>query len=384
MKKALLFLLKTGLFVFFIYNLGIISFIANMENPPSAPLKENFKEEDLDWLNGKYENALKLGAQYSPELYFSDLAEIELRKKNNDFDHRALPTVTNTVTNLAYLFHKNLDNLRFKNRNNKDEVISYMNRISLASDSYKEIINPGAREEQKQGALKMKTLNYWLNLLTTFLLWILNQYLKNFLPALLLLWIWWYQEKETWKIKNPLSFLFCLIIYPVIIIRTWKEKINERTRYLIMTINYRQRQLNLFSLFSENEISEIKKFAKSNISLKKYRQKLSDNGLIVRHSFAPALLISLVFLVLSEQNSLAQNISSTFSDENKIEQRENAPPNLSLENCIEFEKFDLIYNQGLYSALLISKTSKFADEPEKCLDGFNEGVKHVPILIFNN
>lgn len=105
MKKMLLFVLKTGLFIFFIYNLGVIDYVSNMEKTPSPPIKNDLiAEEEISWLNEKYENALKLGALYSPELYFADLTEIQIKLNKNQFDHRTLPLANGTISNLAYLY----------------------------------------------------------------------------------------------------------------------------------------------------------------------------------------------------------------------------------------------------------------------------------------
>ncbi len=386
MKKMLLFIFKTGLFIFFIYNLGIVNYVTNIEKHPPAPHKDNFKEQDLAWLNEKYENALKLGAKYSPELYFADISEIRLKQKRNEFDYRALASANNTISNLATIFHQNFNDFKFKSNN--DEIAKYLEKIKLASKKHDEILNPGISKRREKIASEMRTANYWINLGKSFLLWILDQYLKNLLPAFLLLWLWWYQDKKTIKIKNPLSFIFCLIIYPVIIIRTWKEKLNQQAKYLLMTVDYRQRQHNLFALFSENEIQEIKRFANSNINLETYRQHLSDNGLVVKHKFFPALVMTLIFIVVSEQKIGAQNNSSitTSLDElNKIELLDKSPPNFSssLEDCLDFKTIKSIIDERK-SCILLSKKYGFIVKSQKCLKGYEKDIIHIPKLVVNN
>lgn len=380
MKKTLLFVLKTGLIVFFIYNLGIVNYILDTEKHPPTPYNENFREE-LDWLNGKYESALKLGAQYSPELYFSDITEIQLKQNNNEFDRRSQLVVSSTLSGLANIFHQNFSNLRFKSKASQADLSLYLKRVDDSSDKYEEALNPGITQRRQEFNLQSKTLNYWLNSFSTILLWLLNQYLKNLLPAFLLLWIWWYQEKKTLKIINPLSFIFCLIIYPVIIIGTWKQKINQQARYLIMTVDYRQRQRNLFALFSENEIQELKRFARSNISIQKCRQNLNADNQIVRHSFFSALVVTVILIVFSEQKSFAESIASHIRDVNKTEQLENAPPQTLTANYTNFVVERLALDEKANLSFFLSEIIRFYFKKGKCLQGFTQDIKHVPKLV---
>lgn len=382
MKKILLLILKIGLFVFFIYNLGILSYLADTKKHPPAPQTENWKE-DLDWLDKKYENALKLGEQYSPELYFSDITEIQLKRNKNEFNQQSLNAVNFTLSNLASIFNQNLINIRSKSNN--EDIGNYMKRIEIASEKSDEILSPGITEKRKKTALEIRTTDYWFNLLKKLFLWILSQYFKNILPAFLLLCIWWYQEKGTWKIKNPLSFVFCLIFYPIVIIKTWGKKINMQTRYFIMTIEYRRRQYNLFSLFSEDEIKEIKKFAKTNISLKNYRENLSQNNFVIKHNFISALAITLIFIVIGEQKSYTQNIVlSNIIDINKIEQLENAPPPTLVKPFLEFETLKSILSDKITNPLSLSRLIKLIYKKEKCLAGFRRSFEHIPKLVINN
>jgi len=381
MKKALLFLIKIGLFVFFIYNLGVINYITNLEKHPPAPLKENFRESDMAWLNEKYEKALELEELYSPELYFKDIAEIQLRLNNNEIDRRAVPCAHGTISNLAYLFHQNFDQIRFRSKLSKKEKQEYVNRISEASLKYEEIFTPGITERRSETNKKISDFNYWICLVIKLIKWLFNQYFKNLLPAFILLWIWWIEKQKTIKIKNPLSFLLCLLLYPVVITKTWYEKLRNEARYLIMTVNYRQRQVNLFSIFSENEIKEIKKFANSNISLRRYQEILSNEGLPIRHSLILSLSISLLFIILNCKE-LNANSNILLNDTETFELCVNSPP-LILDYV--FLNFDDIFLEIINFAKLqfSNKTKKYFQIKEKCLSGFSKIIDHVPIIIVN-
>jgi hypothetical protein len=152
-----------------------------------------------------------------------------------------------------------------------------------------------------------------------------------------------------------------------------------------MTIEYRRRQYNLFSLFSEDEIKEIKKFAKTNISLKNYRENLSQNNFVIKHNFISALTITLIFIVIGEQKSYTQNIVlSNIIDINKIEQLENAPPPTLVKPFLEFETLKSILSDKITNPLSLSRLIKLIYKKEKCLAGFRRSFEHIPKLVINN
>ncbi|MFA6355370.1 MAG: hypothetical protein WCW65_03020, partial [Candidatus Paceibacterota bacterium] len=371
--------IKIGLLLFFICNLDI-NINLNKENNNYRIIKENF-QEDINWLNEKYNCAHKLGVQYSPELYFNDIAEIQLKKKANDFDYRADIFIANTQTKLVSLFHDNVLNNRKKMEGS--EYDSFIARLASSQKKYEDLVNPGDREKRGKEILKMHEASYWLDIALNFLTWLFKQYFKNFFLALILLWLWWYQEKGSLKIRNPLSFLFCLLIYPIVIIRTWYEKINDHGHYLVMTVEYRRRQRDLFALFSENEIAELKERAKSEMNLVKFRKDLELQGLTVKHSFISALVVSIIFLSLPQSQLRADNeiskISFNFS--------EKALPDIS-GTCQYFQLMNLDHPAYLGSVVeippfveeLIGRIVIFS---EKCLEGHKRRLKKFPVMVNN-
>lgn len=362
-----------GLFVFFIYNLGIINYISNLEPKEKAPVKDRLiAKEESNWLSEKYKNALNLGAQYGPELYFSDITEIQLKIDNNNFDYSVLPNAINTISNLAYLFNLNLEDAR---RKSNDCFVEYIKEIQKESQKSDEILHPGLKEKEERRLEESKKVIFWLNHIKIFLFWILKQYTKNLIIAFILLWIWWYEEKKTLRIKNPLSFLFCLIIYPVIIIKKLKDKLKNQTKDLIVITKYRQQQINLFSLFSKDEINEIRKLA--------LVEPGHPSGEMIRHSFLSALTVTLFLTIFSNQAYCSQSQKNFKMCIVQTEQL--GPPGVNIISCYFDSSLKLFLDQNPEIQLLdvTDKETKFFDHGKDCLDGFRKKLMHVPKIIIN-
>lgn len=310
MKKAALIIVKLLLFVFFLHNIGLFSYIASLEPAKKTySIKEGGMEEDIQFLNEKINKAKSLGNNYGPEEYFSDLTEIMLKEKNNDFDQRAVIAVNNSKMELNKYFRYSLENK--KKTLSKEEHLAYLERLYSSRDFHLEITEPGYREREAELYSKLSDSTYWSNLFLSFFKSLLRIYLKNIWLAVFLLWIWWYEEKNTFKINNPFSFIFCVIFYPIIIIRVWVKIIKEGSRFLAMSIELRRRERNLFSLFSDNEVQEIRRLAKSNLKLSEYRHYLDEKGLIRRHALLPVIAVTCLFILLPP-------LSSANSQENKF------------------------------------------------------------------
>lgn len=316
MKGTILFLIKLSLFIFFVHNIGIISYVANFEAGEPPPIKDEAgRQEDVDFLNNKINRARDLGDAYAPEEYFADLAEIMLKEQDNDFDMSILFLVNSSRMELFGIF----DDVRRRILLNKtkEERGAYLRHFEEVREDFMETIEPGYKQMQEEYRLKASAPGYRSGILLKFLSFLGNFYLKNLFLAFILLWTWWYQEKEKIKIDNPLSFLFCLVFYPVVIIRTWRKIINRESRFVAMSVELRRRDKNLFSLFSENEISELRRLARSNMKLSEYRKYLDQGGLIRQHSLLPSIAVTTVFLALPFFSSSQEGHQMVFAETEK-------------------------------------------------------------------
>jgi len=143
--------------------------------------------------------------------------------------------------------------------------------------------------------------------------------------AFILLWIWWYQDKNRVSINNPLSFLICLILYPIVIGRAWQKIIKEGRRSLAMQIEFKRRQSNIFSLISKDELQIIRRLAQSHTGFRDYQHELNDRHLTRQHALVPVLLVTIVLMVFNE------TLIATPSDATPptVEITVNMPPGIS-------------------------------------------------------
>lgn len=324
MKKAVMIALKAVLVLIFLQNIGFFSFISNMPKDKQAPIKADYGKEDNQFLNEKIAEADKLGENYGPEQYFADLTEIRLKTKNNDFDRYAVINVTFTTTSLLTKFHAN--NLNHRRSDSQADYDKYMKRLGTAQQKCLSIIEPERIKRNEEFKIKTASPDYWPNLFISILSWLLSFYLRNLPLALVLLWMWWYEDKNKFSINNPLSFIICLIFYPIVIIRTWTLKTREVARIFTMSVDLKRRQADIFSLISNDELADIKRFAKSNLKISDYRNYLNNQGLSYRHSLVPAIMVTLAVLITTQ--SIGTEIKHQPEDLTQCQVCIKAPPDI--------------------------------------------------------
>lgn len=299
MKRIMLLSTKMLLAALFLYNIGLLSLfslLSNIEETPYPPIKADGGKSDFQYLQEKVKHAQTMGAAYGPEEYFSDLTDIRLKEKKNDFDRAAILSVQPSITKLLEVFDRNIKQAH-RNLSDADYKI-LMSKLSSARTKSQEIINPGSSQRELEANNNLHSSEFWSEILFSLLAWLASFYLKNLPLALALLWTWWYQEKETLKVNNPISFLICLLLYPLVIGRVWQQIIHERTRLFAMKIEFKKRQISLFSIISADEIAAMHHLAKTKLGLKNYKQELDARGLIIRHALVPALLATIMITIM--------------------------------------------------------------------------------------
>lgn len=328
MKKILPLLIKIVLAGLFLYNLHFFYFVtqsfhqAGQKAPP--PCKADGGREDIRFLNEKIQKAKALGPNYLAEEYFSDLTAIRLKEKNNDFDRSAVLAVNNTLTELMGTFTRNLSNLRGHSSDQayRDALL----KLEDARSRSQETLEPGSSRREQELQTQMDKPGYWHAKLVSLLSWLSNFYLKNFFLALSLLWLWWYQEKNSLRIKNPFSFLICLLLYPLTIGRVWYKLSRDNFRALALQIEFRRRQTDIFALISENELADIRRFANSRLKLRDYRHYLDQRGLYRYQSLLPALAVTLLFLIVTPITKAQTKVDANLDGHIQTEIKINAPP----------------------------------------------------------
>lgn len=324
MEKVMKYLspiLKLALFILLLNNIGIFSINPSSEGA-NAPIKNDGGRADIQYLNEKIKRAESLGEAYGPEQYFADLTDIDLKRKANDFDRNAILIANQSIQTLLGLFHNNVVNCRA--RGTEEEQKAFFAQIEIGQKKHALAVDPEAFKKSQELEAEMKAPGYWNGVLISILLWLGSFYLKNLPLAFVLLVLWWYQEKDTFKITNPLSFILCLIIYPVIIARTWYRQLVIGGRTFALSVELKRRQTDVFSMISDDEIADLKRFAASNFKISDYSNYLDNRGLKRQHALLPLIFLTVIVLLPKiGMTALPENIGHDIV----ISQEINAPPN---------------------------------------------------------
>jgi hypothetical protein len=339
MKKILLVLVKLTLAILFLYNIGLFSLISSIEESIPPPIKEE-KERLIDhqYLIEKMEKARAMGPQYGPEEYFADLTDIRLKEKANDFDRSVVVRVNTTINEMQKVFSENQRASRKISRESENDFFA---RIDSARNLFYEQVEPELLEATKKSE-EISGLTFLLEVLRSIWYWFIGFYLKNLPLAIILLWLWLYQKTESLKIASPISFFICILLYPIIIIQTWRKILDYNARIFFMSIELKSRDKDLFSLISENELEEIKSFARDKIKLSQYRAYLDDGGLQKQHSLFIVILPTFLILMAASANCLSSDPHYDFKEyiESELIENINAPPDMLFETSEDVSEDD--------------------------------------------
>jgi len=390
MKKFLLLAIKIVLAGLFLYNIHLFSFVvksfheAEQKAPP--PFKADGGQEDFKYLNEKLRKAKALGPNYLAEEYFSDLTAIKLKEKKNDFDRSTILSINHTITGLLTAFNRNLMNLR---GHDSDQAYKQeLARLDSARNRSQEILEPGSTKRERDIDIKMRQPGYWPSVLASLFVWLGHFYLENFLLAFSLLWLWWYQEKASLRIKNPLSFLICLLLYPLTIGRVWYKLSRDNFRTLALKVEFRRRQTDLFSLISEDELADIRLFARSHLKIRDYRRYLDERGLYQRQALLPALAVTLLFLMVAPTFEAQAKTDQTGDKQARLEIKIKAPPGNS-ESSLSIYQIDdnqsptaspaLIFDD--YFPIILNMTERlFQPNRQEKFPGFLNNPEPIPLV----
>lgn len=288
MKKFLVVLVKVLVWLGFFYNLGLIDALKKNPEPgtwgiPTVSPKKHTRQEEgrfsasmLLFVEEKMKQAeakVDRGEIYSIDNYFADYRQVQDSMNAFGMD---------IFTNVAGL-------QRFVPNNVSTHEV----------DAARAKYFPELAKKHQPG-LSWKQVSAWA--------W--NVYLYTLPLALLLFLVWLYEANEyrSVRLRNPLSFLLCLCLYPLIIgynIAKWWFLITSET---LAEIEIRRGKDRIFSLLSKDEIALVKNFAKSNSSLKQFRQELRIKGYVPKYSFV-AVLFAMIIMTIVPRVVLARDRS---------------------------------------------------------------------------
>ena len=263
--------IKWLLLVIFLFNTGVVGGLHDLLTTTSSTSEESAAHEVLRGFTAeKLRNAeRKTQAKqvYSEEDYFVDLADI-FRKM---MELELKPGIPNGINFLRGYYHHGA----VLGKHDEIAKVIYQHKdIELYFQSSESLVKRGDLQQVPN--------------------WLWNMYVKNFCIALLFLLL----ESRAYRLgmRNPFSFILLLVFYPVSIGFIFYKWFRLQGRSYIAETEYRRTKEKLFTLLSRDEVAHITKFAKSNASLASFK-----NGLVFRHSFALALLATVVITVLPNQ-----------------------------------------------------------------------------------
>ncbi len=339
MKKVLVVSTKILLLLLFLYNVGFfnINFSQKIRESFSiVPLNVEGEQKMIQLVNERKSVAKTKGIRYSPSDYFTDLFSVDSLQK----------TLTGVPNN-------HIDWLLNLSQKNIEQGYFSWQSVDKARELYKQKTDKGrnARELLKQ---EMNEKNFWPD----FSKGLCHLYLNNLTTAFFLFLFWWYQEKKSLKVSNPLSFIISLIFYPLTIALVIREALSEKSRYYLAEAELRRTKKKMFSMLSANEVDDLRRFAKSRgISLKDWKAYLQNQELEAQHLLVPSLLVTLLLIsvprVSSSQERFPSLACSVFTTQVLTINTE-APPN---------EKFqtEKIFPSKDFSSLSSSWTLNLAE-----------------------
>lgn len=223
------------------------------------------------------------GGSYTSDSYFSDLREFVDSVQRFGQEPTGL-----LMTRLSVL------DLRSRSQQETD----------VARDKYFPEMRAQRIEQQKHRVPFSETCFQAMRSISA---WWLNWYLHSLWLALILFLVWKFEENEYTKIRfrSPVSFSIALVLYPIVIgynIRKWWK--NTRGE-----IEIRRSKDKIFSLLSNDEIALAKDFAKSELSLKQFKNNLRLKGYVPKYSVV-AVLFAMVIMVFIPRSVLSQQIGS--------------------------------------------------------------------------
>ncbi len=262
---------KCFLLMIFLYNIGLLGSLydlfADVQN-------EKFREShELSLFMAEKVRAAewKIDAKqfYSEEEYHADLADIFRKMQSLHLE----PGEPNVVHYLGRLCYGRFNNYVAINGGRAD--------IAKVIDKNEDIYQYFQTSKSLVEKEDITHLPQWL--------W--NMYVKNFLVALAYLLLECCINKN--GLRNPFSFVVLLVLYPVTIGFIFYKWCRLLGRSYIAETELRRSKEKLFSLLSDDEIAQIKKFAESKKSLKSWRK-----GLLPKHSFILALVVTIFISVV--------------------------------------------------------------------------------------
>ncbi len=324
------------------------------------------------------------GKIYEPYLYFHDLKQFKMFEiiyfdsLNSTYAGRGIllrfAGGLGVMSELTNLRDENWRNLDFKSIQKSGKVFSSMNIDEARSFWF-------ANQEKRLLASQKETDKFfWSNIWN----WLVSSYFKGMLVAFFLFLIWIKRFKKDCEnvydryeqLKQPensfslLSFIYALLVWPIILIRD----IRNRGKETLRKAEVLARRKDMFSLLSNEEKQLLKLGRKMN--LREFRKKLDEKGLVRKRSVLTALCILPILILYShtaiakstQQHSSKTTMSTKICFDNDVGKEKIST--YSIDICLP-KDFTII-------RILVEKKIVFFKNVFKILKGFLKKPKGVP------
>ncbi len=282
MKSVLKISMYFGILAGFALATGIPQFIYKQKDVPHV---SPFTQQELSTLKFNYDTKevyfdtllksrekLAQKKQYTPHIYFSDIKQSCLYKEKYR-DREPAPNRFNGGRTSV----DNRDTELLQVLESQDRGIHFFEDMSKASEYW----FPAVKYRSKSSASEdFSTIGRWL----------LRFYLRGFPVAFILFLIWKFQTRK--KFFAPASFLFSLIVWPIVLSIDIYNKFEEA----LVRADVVSRRGKLLSLFSKQE-EQLFELGKK-MTRVEFRTYLDSIGMVQKHSFASALLVTLFLIII--------------------------------------------------------------------------------------
>lgn len=351
MSKLIITLAKVVLFVSFMHNLGVWSFIGRAYNAPhnSITPEQVMKIEKFTvTLVSAAENKVRSGKTFFPDEYFATLQEIERYAKS--------------------IGVKSWSNFRV---NRLQSVLQ--DQVSRGKLTFDQISKAAERYRLSLEGEIVKDRGIDFQAVCTAIIGFLGeQYKYNLLIGLSLLILWLYQKNGSFRLRNPFSLAIAVIFYPFVIGFAWYQGLRSFARGVYGESLARRFKSRVFDILSEDEIGAVRKFASGKIDGIKLRQALSNNKSPQR-GWVIAILAALLLLIVPRSLTAATN--SGCEPSYKVVMTDIADPGgsiLSSEFLAEDQNTDCCYQE-------LTELKNVSETVEELL--VFDKIDHVPWLL---
>lgn len=285
MKNIIPTLIKLGLVVLFIQNIGGWDFVqkahqSSNENSPTPQQLSQIERLTLEKIRSA-EEIVAQGRIYSPDDYFQDLLAIDsyarsLGLKNSWFNMN--------VIMLQNVVQKQVANQKITNH-----------QITAAVQRYK-----GQLDNQRTNNHSFAPVD-WSTVFFSAAGYLWLQYQSNLFFGLALFLVWFYQGKQSLMIRSPFSFILAVAVYPVIIGISWYQGLRGFGRGVYGEAVARKFKYRIFDLLAENEVEVIKQFVAGRITRHHLDSRFSQ-GRTAQRSVIVALLATMILLIVPKES----------------------------------------------------------------------------------